>query len=190
MKKVKKTLVLTGFMGSGKSSVGQMLSDRLLIPFLDLDREIERGENTSIPEIFKNRGEVYFRELEHHYLSHIIEGSPIVLSLGGGALQQGRNIELIRKNSILIYLKVPADVLYQRLKNDRNRPLLRNEKGQLPGEAELLRRIVLLLEEREESYLQADVTVHIRPQWNIKETTNEVIRVLSEHAPATHTEHH
>ena len=180
--KVNKTLVLTGFMGAGKSTVGHTLSDRLSIPFIDLDREIERGENATIPEIFKSRGEVYFRDRERHYLSQILEGSPVVLSLGGGALQQDRNIELIRQNSILIYLKVPVDTLFQRLKNDINRPLLWDDEGQLQDESELRHRIEALIHERETSYRRANVTVPVLPEWNVNETTNEVIRIISEYA--------
>lgn len=184
----KQTIVLTGFMGSGKSAVGRLLSERLGKPFRDLDTEIESGEEMSIPGIFNAKGEAHFRSLELRYLKQLLAASPLVLALGGGALKQQTVAELVQKHGILVYLKVPEDTLVRRLIKNTERPILLNEDGVMPQEPELRQKVRRLLAEREPLYRRCDVTVHVATHWSKDETTNEVIRILSQYAPAAVSE--
>ncbi|MEX0681357.1 MAG: shikimate kinase [Balneolales bacterium] len=183
----KLTIVLTGFMGSGKSAVGKSLAHKLQIPFHDLDQEIEKGEQTSISEIFKKGSESYFRTLEFTYLKQFLALPPIVLSLGGGTVQHESVFETIEQNAILVYLKVSEKQLIKRLQYDNKRPMLYDEKGRLLESNKLKERIQSLLAQREPYYQRAAVTVTVDPRWSVAETTNEVIRKLKQYAPAAIT---
>ncbi len=181
---LKQTIVLTGFMGSGKTAVGRMLAACIDKPFRDLDKVIEDGERRTISDIFKTEGEALFRTLERQYLEQVLKFQPLVLALGGGALQQQAVIRLVQQNGIMVYLNVPQEVLVQRLIGDKNRPLLRNAEGKFLDEPELRKRVCSMLNEREPLYRQADVTLNIEYHWTVRKTTNELIKILSTHAPA------
>ena len=183
----KQTIVLTGFMGSGKSAVGRMLARQLNRPFRDLDQVIEEGEKRSIAAIFRSEGETHFRKLEYAYLKDILSMPALVVALGGGALQQQNVMDLVKKKGIMAYLNVPEDTLFQRLADDRKRPLLRGERGEQLNDRELRAKIHAMLIEREPLYRRADVTLDIAPRWTIRDTTNELIKILTHHAPAVFT---
>jgi shikimate kinase len=183
-----RSIILTGFMGSGKSAIGRRLAGRLGMPFTDLDREIEAGENRTIPEIFRAEGELAFRILENQYLDQVLsESQPQVLALGGGALQQAGIREKIREYGLLVYLEVPEQVLIQRLKRDRNRPMIRDEKGRPLEDAELRSRVRTLLGERESGYRSADIIVTIRTGWSLERSTGEVFRKIKDDVPQAYT---
>ena len=119
-------IVLLGYMGSGKSTVGKCLAAELKIPFLDLDDYIETGEKRSIPEIFEEKGELYFRRKEHFYLQEVLSvETDFVLSTGGGTPCYANNIEaLVSSTATVVYLKVPVIQLAKRLsKQKAQRPL-------------------------------------------------------------------
>ncbi|MBQ6086457.1 MAG: shikimate kinase [Bacteroidales bacterium] len=141
---------LTGFMGSGKSSVGKVLAEKLSCPFVDLDSLIETGEGRSIPEIFASGGEALFRSLELKYLDTLLDGaaapqglavtkaspkcSPlsvptapidIVLALGGGTLTKEECAELVREKTFCVYLRASAETLVENLRgSEEGRPML------------------------------------------------------------------
>ncbi len=121
-------IALYGFMGSGKSSLGKALADKLGYDFIDLDREIEVFEKKSIPEIFSEKGEIYFRKIEHDVLKTIMKKNlqNIVLSLGGGTIIQPSNRLLLKiKDYKKVYLNVELNMLINRLKKDKqNRPII------------------------------------------------------------------
>jgi shikimate kinase len=122
-----KKIILLGYMGSGKTTIGTNLSKKLNIKSLDLDQFIENRTNLSISEIFKRHGEVYFRKLEHHFFMELMTNSDsMILSLGGGTPCYANNHELLNlENTVSIYLKATIDTLYTRLKNQkRKRPLI------------------------------------------------------------------
>ncbi|MBT9154765.1 MAG: Shikimate kinase 1 [Firmicutes bacterium] len=122
-------IVLMGMMGSGKSSVGRMLTRRLNLVAIDLDREIERRVGLTVAEIFALHGEAYFRILEEEALLRLAEtGRPMILSLGGGAVLAQRGMEALKtKATAVIYLKASVPQLLMRLKHSRvKRPLLEN----------------------------------------------------------------
>ena len=119
-------IVLTGFMGAGKTTIGRMLSDDMRIPFVDLDERIVQIAGCPITEIFKKDGEETFRRMEHDVLKVVLEqpGSTVI-SLGGGVLTNPDNAGLLHESrSILCYLDVDPDTIWQRVKGDKSRPLL------------------------------------------------------------------
>jgi shikimate kinase len=123
-----KSVVLMGYMGSGKSSVASVLANKLKINTVDLDLYIVKKEGISIPELFKTKGEIYFRKKEREYLKNILEETDAkILSLGGGTPCYGNNLELIKNipNSVSFYLSVPIETLTERLWLEKNnRPLI------------------------------------------------------------------
>jgi len=124
-------IILLGYMGSGKTTIGTQLAKKLYQNFTDLDDYIEREENKTITEIFKEKGEIYFRKIEHTYLEIFIkENDSYVLSLGGGTPCYANNIDIISKENDLhsIYLKASVTTLYERLiNNSSKRPLLASQ---------------------------------------------------------------
>lgn len=122
-----KKIILLGYMGSGKSTIAKILSEKTGIPFLDLDEIIEEKTNLSIKNLFKEKGEIYFRKLEHEVFHDLMSNSQsVILSLGGGTPCYANNHELLKgDNTISIYLKASIDTLYNRLIHDKNnRPLV------------------------------------------------------------------
>lgn len=123
-------IVLLGYMGSGKSAIGSFLSERLQTSFYDLDTEIEKLEQISIAELFKTKGEIYFRKKENEVLKAILAlEADFVLSLGGGTPCYYNNHELLKGDGILsIYLKATTETLVKRVSDEKNsRPLLHNQ---------------------------------------------------------------
>lgn len=129
-------IVLLGYMACGKSVIGNVLAAHLKLPFVDLDDYIETKEQRSIKTIFEDKGEIYFRKIEHRYLKEILENdTKIVLSLGGGAPCYSGNMEVINSFSATsIYLKASIPTLQERLIKEKNaRPLIASlENHQLP----------------------------------------------------------
>ena len=121
---------LTGFMASGKSTVGPRVAARLGQPFLDLDRLITTHEGRSIPSVFAEDGEDYFRTLETEMLSRTIETDDPVVAVGGGALVDDDNRAFAKEHGLVVYLKVPVDTILERVAgDDTRRPLLEEEIG-------------------------------------------------------------
>ncbi len=125
-------IVLIGYMGSGKSSVGKKLAAVLGIPFKDMDDEIEKQEGISIPKIFSEKGEIYFRKVEIEVLKKILsKPEGFVLATGGGTpcYADSMNFLVKQKDVVSVYLKTPLDVLTTRLFSEKeNRPLLAHLK--------------------------------------------------------------
>ena len=122
-------IVLVGYMGSGKSTIGKMLSKNVGIPFYDLDDIIESHEKMSIKNIFETKGYIYFRKLEHLFLNNFInEKESFVLALGGGTPCYANNHEILKiKDVSSFYLKVSVDTLITRLNKEKYlRPLIAN----------------------------------------------------------------
>lgn len=152
-------IVLMGYMGSGKSSVGEKLAAILKTPFIDLDLEIEKREGLSVADIFKTKGEIYFRKIENMALKEILTSEDsFILATGGGTPCYGDAITTIttQANLTSIYLKVPLDILTQRLFAEKNhRPLL----SHLKTEEEINDFIRKHLFERAYFYNQASIIV-------------------------------
>ena len=126
---LKKKIVLIGYAGVGKSSVGEVLADIFRIPFIDLDNEIVKLENKSIDKIFKNKGELYFRKIEYECLINILNTSDSnIISLGGGTPCYYNTIEVLNSNDVVhtVFLKASINILTERLFNERrSRPIIK-----------------------------------------------------------------
>lgn len=139
---------LVGFMGSGKTVVGELVARELGYRFIDLDREIEKSQGMCIAEIFEQDGEVEFRRLEALTLREIGDEKSLVVATGGGSLTQPGNLELIRRTGLTIWLDAPLSVLLRRCGEGPERPLLAGE--------EAMRALLL---ERLPGYREADMRV-------------------------------
>ena len=167
-----KNIVLIGFMGSGKTTVGVKLSYRFHIPVEDTDKLIERRQGLSISEIFEREGEEAFRQMETELLSQIGQRRfGRILSVGGGTPVREENRELIRKCGMVFYLRAKPETIYNRLKGDTTRPLLQCE--------EPLARIQELLAARQAAYEEcADVIVDV-DEMSQDEVVEQIARKVS-----------
>jgi shikimate kinase len=166
-----RSIVLTGMMGVGKSSIGRRLAARLGVPFVDADTEIEKSANMSIPDIFARHGEDYFRSGEARVIARLLDTGPQVLASGGGAVMNADTRAVIKAKGISIWLKADFDVLMRRIaKRKHERPMLYTDDP-----AETLRQLLIA---REPVYALADLTVQSRevPHDAI---VAEIMRVLS-----------
>ena len=120
-----KKIFLTGFMGSGKSKIGNILADRLNIKFVDTDDYIELKSSKTIAQIFEEFGENKFRIIESEIVLELLQNKESsVISLGGGSLIKKQNLDLIEKMGLLIYIKSGLEEIWERTKNKTKRPLL------------------------------------------------------------------
>jgi shikimate kinase len=152
------TLILVGYMGSGKSSVGMKLSRILNYDFIDLDTYIEEGIGMTISDIFKTKGEIFFRKQESHYLKEVLKKEHTIIALGGGTPCYGTNLNIVKEdeNSKTIYLKASIPYLVERLFVEKSsRPLI----SHLDTKPELLEFIGKHLFERAPFYEESDVTI-------------------------------
>lgn len=148
-------VILIGFMGCGKTSVGVKLSYRLRKAVIDTDKEIEKEEKRSISDIFDTDGEAYFRDKETECLKRLIgtAGNQII-SVGGGLPMREVNRNLLHQLGIVIYLRAKAETIYERLKYDTTRPLLQGDNPQ--------EKIRMMISQREQNYAKAaDVVVDV-----------------------------
>ena len=143
-----KNIVLLGFMGTGKSSVGKILGKKLGRPVADVDEAIEAGEKRKIHEIFEKNGEARFRALEKEAIRELSGRNGAVITTGGGAVLDLENIEALRRNGILITLLASPETIHHRVKDSRRRPLLSG--------TDLKTKIRELWVAREPLYRQAD----------------------------------
>jgi shikimate kinase len=168
----KRSIVLVGMMGAGKSSVGRRLASRLGLPFTDADSEIELAAGMSIPDIFAERGETEFRSGEARVIGRLLEGGPQVLATGGGAFQNADTRAAIHAKGVSVWLKADFDVLMRRIKRRTDRPMLKT-----PDPAETLRRLIA---ERYPIYAEADLTIESRevPHGTV---VDEILAALGHH---------
>lgn len=147
-----KNITLIGMMGAGKSLLAEKLSRRLDgYIAVDTDVVLEYHHNQFIPDMFKEKGEEYFRDAESKILEMVYAKDKMVIALGGGAFERPENRELVKKNSYVIYLKASPENLYERVKDSNNRPLLK--KGFSKDD------VANILAKREVNYMQADCVV-------------------------------
>lgn len=151
MRKLDRSVVLVGMMGSGKSAVGRRLATALGMAFRDADTEIEAAAGCSVNEIFARYGEPAFRDGERKVVLRLLEGPPLVLATGGGAFVDAETRARIKTKAISIWLKADLDLLTERVSRRQTRPLLNNGNPR-----EVLEK---LMRERAPIYSQADITI-------------------------------
>ena len=120
-------IVLIGFMGSGKSTIGKAVADRLGLKFYDLDLYIEEKQNMKITDIFEKFGEEHFRRLESQAAAELSTKENVVISCGGGTVLRKENADILKKNGKVFYLNIDAETVIDRLKDDCSRPLLQRD---------------------------------------------------------------
>ena len=167
------SIVLIGFMGAGKTSLGKAVSKLLQVPFLDTDELIVRSEGMPVSDIFALKGEEYFRSLETETvreLGHKEDG--FVLSVGGGLPLREENRPLLHRAGTVVYLKVSLDTLTRRLQNDTKRPLLHQ------GEGTLEENIARILAVREPLYLEAADIVYVNDHKPSRTAAEEIASLV------------
>ncbi|SFR17373.1 shikimate kinase [Poseidonocella sedimentorum] len=171
--RLEKTVVMVGMMGAGKSAIGRALAERLGVPFLDSDAEIERAAAMSISEIFARDGESFFRRRETEVIRRLLEGAPCVLSTGGGAFLSERNRRLIAERGVSVWLDADLDLLWARVRNKDTRPLLRTDN---PRET-----LATLQDQRVPSYAEATLRVMAEEGLSIEAMTQRVLEAIRAH---------
>ena len=156
-KLAKKNICLIGLMGAGKSVIGKLLAKELRIRHYDSDKLIEKKLNKSINQIFSDHGESYFRNIEEDIVLSLLDKKNCVISLGGGSILSNLTREAIFTNSFSIYLNVDIEILYERLKKSKKRPLIKNEN--------IKEKLIHLTHDRNKYYRKANLIVN-----NLKNT--------------------
>jgi len=146
-----KNIVLVGFMGAGKSVVSKQLATRLKRERVSTDELIEQREGRAISDIFQKDGEAYFRSLEKQVVAELTSRDGLVIDCGGGIVLAAVNIDNLRKNGVVFYLKADPQTIYERIKDEKHRPLL--------ADGDPKKKISDILAQRKPFYEKADVTV-------------------------------
>ncbi len=149
--KPRRSIVLVGLMGAGKTKIGRRLAARLGLPFFDSDEEIESAAGETIEEIFANRGEAVFRDGERRVIARLLAGPVHVLSTGGGAFMDPGTRRVIAARGVSVWLRADLDVLFARVSRRTNRPLLKT-----PDPRAVLAE---LIDRRYPIYAEADITI-------------------------------
>jgi shikimate kinase len=171
-----KKIILLGYMGCGKSTIANKLSNCIEIPFVDLDKKIEEKANLSINAIFEKHGEIYFRKLEHQLFVELLNSpETLIIGLGGGTPCYANNHELLKENGVVaIYLKASIDTLFNRLSlNKSKRPLIADK-----NDSEMKEFIAIHLFERSFYYNQARYKVVVDDK-TIDEVVEDIITILA-----------
>jgi len=170
---MKKSLFIIGYMGVGKSRIGQKISRILNLPFIDSDQIIEQQENRSISEIFKTNGESYFRKLETDFIKYFDFNTPCVVSCGGGLPCHANNLEIILENGNSLYLSMDFEKIIKKLKkNKTSRPMISSiseEKFYQKNKSLYLKRI--------QYYEQANFHLEANQMWK-EQFLNEIYSKL------------
>ncbi|MBR9863929.1 MAG: shikimate kinase [Rhodobacteraceae bacterium] len=167
---LKKTVVLVGLMGAGKTAVGTLVAQKLGVPFLDSDHEIERAANMTVAEIFTRDGEAFFRAKESQVLERLLLGKPCILSTGGGAYLAEGNRALIAKHGVALWLRADLELLWSRVRHKSTRPLLQtdNPRETLAG----------LHTARTPIYQNAEIVVDSEDGLSLEDMAQRVIQTL------------
>ena len=162
---------LIGMMGSGKTCIGELLAKILNMSFVDTDEQIIKSEKTSINQIFAQKGETYFREIETATLKNVLNFNNQIISTGGGIIKSDENLSLLKEKSVVFYLKASPDILFERIKNNKERPLLNVEN--------MKDKIKTILQERISQYEKAQYIIVTDDKSPI-EIANEIIGIIND----------
>ncbi len=166
---MRENIIITGFMGTGKSVVAKELARKLKMKFIDMDRIIEEGQGMSIADIFSRYGENYFRQQENKLVKELSQKENMIIATGGGTLLSSDNARILGQRGQIICLYADSRTIYNRVKRRNNRPLLKGEN--------VLSDIDRLLEERKKIYDNIKWKIDTT-NLNIQEVTNKIIALL------------
>lgn len=164
-----KTIILTGMMGAGKTTIAHILGEKLNLKSIDIDTLVEKNEGEKISEIFSKKGEEYFRKIEKETIKNIFKQNDLVISLGGGAFENPETREFLLNNANVIFLKTSPEIIFERINTNIERPLLCNDMS--------IRKINEILKNRIKNYQSATYTIttdNKKPE----EIADEIIGVL------------
>lgn len=164
-------VILTGFMGTGKTSLGKLLATKLGRPFVDIDKKIEDEAQMSIPTIFEQYGEAHFRELEKTAVKELSQRRGLVIATGGGTVKDEDNIRLLKSSGVMICLTAEPEEIFNRTARRGERPVLDG------GGDERLETIKKLLAERKQFYDRADYQVDTT-DWSPIQIVDDICRYL------------
>ncbi len=167
-----RSIVMVGLMGAGKSAVGRRLAERLSMPFVDADNEIEEAAGCSIEDIFERFGEAAFREGERRVMARLLDGPPQVLATGGGAFMDRETRARVKESGISVWLSADIDTLFERVMRRQGRPLLKQDEPRAVLER--------LLAERGPVYAEADIVVESEAG-PISRTVDKVEKAVRDH---------
>ena len=162
---------LIGMMGSGKTCIGELLAKLLNMSFVDTDEQIIKTEKISINQIFAQKGETYFREMETATLNNVLNYNNQIISTGGGIIKSDENLSLLKEKSVVFYLKASPDIIFKRIKNNKERPLLNVEN--------MKDKIKTILQERISQYEKAQYIIVTDDKSPI-EIANEIIGIIND----------
>ena len=165
---MKNNLVLTGFMGTGKTSLGKILAEKLGYAFVDIDQKIEQDTGLTIPQIFEQYGEKYFRELEKKVVAEISQRQGLVIATGGGTVANEENLQLLKNSGMIVCLTTEPEEIFRRTERRGERPVL-------DGGEDRLQTIKKLLAQRQKFYAQADYTIDTT-DWSPLQIMNEICK--------------
>ena len=164
-----KSIVLIGSMGSGKSAIGKILSKKMGVPLSDTDKIIEKEVGKSIYEIFDERGEKYFRQVEEKVVGRVLDGTAHIISTGGGSILSSKTRNAIKSKSFSIWVQCDVNIISNRVRYQEKRPLLKNKN--------ILDTLVKKNEERIKFYRQADSHI-VNEDSNIEMTVEAIVDEL------------
>ena len=168
---MKDNIILTGFMGTGKTSLGKLLATKLGRPFVDIDKKIEAEQKLSIPKIFEQFGEEHFRALEKSAVKELSERRGLVIATGGGTIKDEENLRLLKSSGVLICLTTEPEEIFNRTARRGERPVLDG------GGDERLATIKKLLAERKKFYDRADYQVDTT-EWSPLQIIDDICKYL------------
>ena len=168
---LKRTVVLVGMMGSGKTAIGRALSSELGVPFVDSDAEIEVAAAATIAEIFERDGEAFFRDREAEVLRRLLSGPPRIVSTGGGAFLAEPNRAAIAEMGVAVWLDADLNILWERVRHKDTRPLLRTPDPKAT--------LTEIFNARSPIYGLAGLRMRVDADASIAETTQKVVETLA-----------
>jgi len=166
---MKSNIIITGFMGTGKSVVAKQLACKLKMEFIDMDRIIEEGQSMSVADIFVGYGENYFREQENKLVKELSQKENTVIATGGGTLLSSDNARTLGQRGQIICLYADSQTIYNRVNKKNNRPLLKGE--------DVLSEINRLLEERKKAYNNFTIKIDTT-NLSVQEVADKIITLL------------
>jgi shikimate kinase len=176
----KRIIYFTGFMGSGKSTIGPILANTLGWDFFDLDKVIEKKAGKKVRVLFEENGEDYFRKIETETLKEL-SAAPgrLIVSLGGGTIANEENLKILKSTGTIIYLKITQKAAFERLKFKRDRPALIDKNSEDIYEDNLSDKINKMIKSRAKFYEQADFTISSDSS-SVGKTVDTIVKIIKE----------